>query len=149
MKVGEYCNREVVIVDRDTGIFEAARLMRKHHVGDVVVIDERPGGRMPVGILTDRDIVVELLAEEVDPGKVSVGDVMSYELQMAREEDDLFTTFQHMRARGIRRLPVIDAHGTLTGLLTLDDMLELISEQMSLVVGLVGAEQRNERILRH
>jgi len=149
MRVGEYCNREVVVVEREAGIYEAARLMRSHHVGDLVVVDGAGGDRKPVGILTDRDIVVELVAEKLDLATLNVGDVMSFELCVAREQDDLYETLQHMRTRGIRRMPVVGRSGVLVGLLTLDDLLEVISEQMALVVGLVDAEQHNERTLRH
>ena len=81
--------------------------------------------------------------------EVNVGDIMSFELQVAYEQDDFYDTLHHMRTRGIRRMPVIDQSGVLVGLLTFDDMLEMISEQMSMVVGLMDAEQRNERSLRH
>lgn len=89
MLAGEFCNREVVIVDRATTILEAARLMRSEHVGDVVVTDNRAGRAVPVGILTDRDIVVELLAEEIAIDSVSAGDAMSYDLLSVKEQDGL------------------------------------------------------------
>lgn len=145
MAIGEYCNREVVIVDRETSIREAARLMRSHHVGDVIVADEREGRRVPVGILTDRDIVVELLADDVDLETVSVGDAMSFELLLAQEKDDLFETVQRMRNRGVRRIPVVNAGGSLEGVLTLDDLLEVLADQLGDMVSLVGNEQRMER----
>lgn len=144
MLVGELCNREVVIVDRDATILEAAKLMRWHHVGDVIVAEERGGEKVPIGILTDRDIVVELLAEEIDLAIVSVGDAMSFELLTAAENDDLLETVQRMRNRGVRRLPVVNAAGGLVGILTLDDVLEILAEQLSDVVRLVGNEQHAE-----
>jgi len=149
MRVGEYCNREVVFVEQESSLVEAAQLMRKYHVGDLVVVDEHHGRRHPIGILTDRDIVIKLVAEGLALDSVTVGDVMSFELQVAREQDDLYETLQRMRVRGIRRMPVIDAEGVLIGLLTFDDLLELISEQLSQVVELVDNEQHNEQILRH
>jgi len=149
MNVGEYCNREVVYVERDSSIIDAAKLMRLYHVGDVVVVKEYNGRRMPVGILTDRDIIVKLVAEEVALDDVNVGDVMSFELQVAREQDDLYETLQRMRMRGVRRMPVIDLSGALIGLLTFDDLLELISEQLAQVAGLVDAELHNEQSLHH
>lgn len=77
MPIGEICNREVVIVRKEDSILEAAKLMREYHVGDVVVVDDREGRVIPLGILTDRDIVVELIAKEVPLDSVSVQDVMS------------------------------------------------------------------------
>jgi len=144
MRVGEICNREVVVIDRNATLLEAAKLMRNQHVGDLVVVDEQDGNRIPVGILTDRDMVIALIAEEVPLNAVSVGDVMSFELVIARESDDWFETIERMRDRGIRRLPVVAENGSLVGILTVDDMLDLLAEQLSALVGLVASERRHE-----
>ena len=148
MLVSEFCNREVVIVDRATTILEAAKLMRSEHVGDLVVTDNRNGRQVPVGILTDRDIVVELLAEEIELDKVSVGDAMSYELLSVKEQDGLQETIEKMRNRGVRRLPVVDDAGALVGIVTVDDLMELIAEQLTDLVRLVGNELVGERARR-
>jgi predicted transcriptional regulator len=148
MLVSEFCNREVVIVDRATTILEAAKLMRSEHVGDLVVADNRNGRQVPVGILTDRDIVVELLAEEIELDKVSVGDAMSYELLSVKEQDGLQETIEKMRNRGVRRLPVVDDAGVLVGIVTVDDLMELIAEQLTDLVRLVGNELVGERARR-
>ena len=148
MSVGEVCNREVVIANREISILEAAKLMRKHHVGDVVVTEERNGEHVPVGILTDRDIVVELLAEEVDLNAVNIGDVMNFELVVAKEDDSLLDTIQQMQAKGVRRIPVVNQRGRLVGLLAMDDLVELASEQLSAVVKLIKTEQSRERKIR-
>ncbi len=148
MLVSEFCNREVVIVDLATTILEAAKLMRSEHVGDLVVTDNRNGRQVPVGILTDRDIVVELLAEEIELDKVSVGDAMSYELLSVKEQDGLQETIEKMRNRGVRRLPVVDDAGALVGIVTVDDLMELIAEQLTDLVRLVGNELVGERARR-
>ncbi|OEU76248.1 MAG: histidine kinase [Desulfuromonadales bacterium C00003093] len=148
MLVSEFCNREVVIVDRATTILEAAKLMRSEHVGDLVVTDNRNGRQVPVGILTDRDIVVELLAEEIELDKVSVGDAMSYGLLSVKEQDGLQETIEKMRARGVRRLPVVDDAGALVGIVTVDDLMELVAEQLTDLVRLVGNELLRERAKR-
>lgn len=148
MLVGEFCNREVVIVDRATTILEAAKLMRSQHVGNLVVTDNRNDQQIPVGILTDRDIVVELLAEEVELDKVSVGDAMSYELVSVKEQDGLLDTIETMRDRGIRRLPVVDEVGALVGIVTMDDLIELLAEQLNDLVRLVSNELIRERAKR-
>jgi CBS domain-containing protein len=149
MRVGEFCSREVVIVDREETIVEAARLMREKHVGDVVVVEERAGERFPVGIMTDRDIVVQLVATGIALDAVSIGDAMSFELVTAREEDGLLDTIRQMQLKGVRRLPVVDAHGALVGILSVDDVLELISEQLSGLVTVITREQEREREFRH
>lgn len=144
MRVGEICNREVVVVDREAAILEAARLMRRHHVGSVVITEERGGTRVPVGILTDRDIVVELLAEQVPLDAVSVGDAMSSELLTVGEEEEVMDAIQRMRGRGVRRAPVVGRSGALAGILAVDDLIDLIAEQLSDLVKLIGNEQQRE-----
>jgi predicted transcriptional regulator len=148
MLVSEFCNREVIIVDRATTILEAAKLMRSEHVGDLVVTDNRNGQQVPVGILTDRDIVVELLAEEIELDKVSVGDAMSYELLSIKEQDGLHETIEKMSGHGVRRLPVVDDAGALVGIVTVDDLMELIAEQLTGLVRLVSNELVGERTRR-
>jgi len=145
MSIGEVCNREVIVVQRDEAIMDAVQLMRQYHVGDVVIVEERQGERLPVGILTDRDIVVELLAQQVDLDAVSVGDAMSYELLTLNEEAELLDALKQMRARGVRRAPVVSSRGALIGIITLDDLLELLMEQVADLVGLVSRERRMER----
>jgi CBS domain-containing protein len=145
MLVGKICNREVVFVEPDTSIAEAARLMREHHVGGLVVVREKSGKRVPVGIITDRDLVIEVIAEGVDMGEISVGDIMSDQLATAREGDDLLETLKLMRARGIRRLPVIDDDGALAGILTVDDLIDLFAEQIADLARLIAVEQKREQ----
>lgn len=145
MKVGEICNREVIVVDREAAILEAAQLMRRRHVGDVVVTEEREGLRVPVGILTDRDIVVELLAEKIPLDALAVGDAMSFELLTVGEEEEVMDAIQRMRGRGVRRAPVVDPGGALAGILAVDDLIELIAEQLGDLVKLIGNEQQRER----
>ncbi|MHB1142961.1 MAG: CBS domain-containing protein [Sulfuricaulis sp.] len=145
MLVGKICNREVVFVEPDTSIAETARLMREHHVGGLVVVQEKSGKRVPVGIITDRDLVIEVIAEGVDMGDISVGDIMSNQLVTAREGDDLLETLKMMRARGIRRLPVIDDDGALAGILTVDDLIDLFAEQLADLAHLIALEQKREQ----
>ena len=148
MSAGEYCNREVVVIDRTEPVRKAIELMRTHHVGDVVVVEQKEGTPRPLGILTDRDIVVEILAEDVDLEAVNVGDVMSYELQTVGEDIKLLDAIKVMRVKGIRRLPVVGAQGDLIGILAADDVLKLISEQLSDLVALITREQAREESTR-
>ncbi len=144
MSAGEYCNREVVVVSKTEPVQEAITLMRTHHVGDVVVVEQREQGAVPVGILTDRDIVLEILAEDVDLTAVTIGDVMSYELVTVTESTALIDTIKLMRQKGVRRIPVVDDTGCLQGLLSVDDLLELLAEQLNDIVVLIGREQNSE-----
>ncbi len=145
MFIGEICNREVVVVDRDESVLEAARLMREHHVGSVVVTHKANGERVPLGVLTDRDIAIELVAMEVELSAVSVGDAMSYELLTLQERDTMLNGLERMRDRGTRRAPVVNEHGGLVGIVAVDDMIELIAEQLLDVVTLVNRGARRER----
>ncbi len=148
MSAGEYCNRDVVVIDRTESVRKAIDLMRTHHVGDVIVVDKTNGASKPLGILTDRDIVLEILAEDVDLEAVNVGDVMSYELQTVDEDTKLLDAIKVMRTKGIRRLPVVDSQENLVGILAVDDVLGLIAEQLSDLVGLITRQQARESALR-
>lgn len=144
MDVGEICTREVVIATRNTTVVEAARLMREYHVGDLVVVDESEGRRVPVGIVTDRDIVVGVLALGLDPAVLTVGDIMGSHLVTAAEDDDVYETLQIMRTRGVRRVPVVNTAGALVGIVVLDDILEIFAEELDAAVKVVAREQANE-----
>ena len=148
MSAGEYCNRDVVIVSRYESVREVVNLMRSHHVGTVVVVEEQASAPVPVGILTDRDIVIEILAEGVDIDAVTIGDVMSFELVTISEDTKLLDAINIMRSQTVRRLPVVNSGGSLVGILTVDDVIELLSEQMSNIASLITSEQRREQVSR-
>lgn len=145
MSIGELCNREVIVVEPEASVRAAVALMRDFHVGDLVVVEQRGAERVPVGILTDRDVVIEVLAEDVDPQSVAVRDVMSDTLVTAREDEDLIDVVGRMRLHGVRRVPVVNARGGLEGILAVDDILELLAEQTNGLAGLVHVEQERER----
>lgn len=145
MPIGEICSREVIVVQPGDTVLEAAKLMRQHHVGDVVVIvEDCDGVKVPVGIVTDRDLVVEIMAPELDHAAITVGDIMVPEVATMNENAGVFEAIQHMRAYGVRRLPVVDARGGLVGILTLDDLLELLAEELLDLAKLVKSEQKKE-----
>lgn len=144
LSAGDLCTRNVVFAPRNLVLTDAAQLMREHHVGCVVVTDEAPGGRVPVGLLTDRDIVLAVVAKGIDGRTLQVEDVMSADLVTAREGDSLLDTLEVMRSTGVRRLPVTDAQGRLQGLLTLDDVVEAVGEQMSVLVQVLVSARRRE-----
>lgn len=145
MNVGEVCNRDVVIIRGDKSVLDAAKIMREYHVGDVVVVEDRDNTTIPVGILTDRDVVVEVLAQEVALDAVSVRDAMSRELLKVHEEAGIMETVKRMREKGVRRVPVVNNQEGLEGIFSVDDVIELLCEQMADLVGLIKAEQKYER----
>lgn len=145
MTIGNVCNREVVFIHQQASVPEAARLMREYHVGDLVVIKEKTGKRVPVGIVTDRDIVLEVIAEGVGMDDVNVGDIMSSNLVTARESASLLETIKVMRVKGIRRLPVVNDDNELVGILSVDDLIDLLSEQIVDLARLIAREQGREK----
>jgi CBS domain-containing protein len=148
MSVGKYCNREVIVISQDASVFEAAQLMRKHHVGDVVVVQRQGEQNVPIGIITDRDLTIEILAEEIAPDAVTVKDIMS-PLITVSEKEDLWETLQHMRHQGIRRMPIVNTTGGLIGILTADDVLELLTEGLTDLVKLIKNEITQEKRTRN
>jgi CBS domain-containing protein len=144
MAIGEICNREVIVVAPETTISEAAQLMRQHHVGDVVVVTEAGGRRQPVGIVTDRDVVVEVVATGLDPAVLTVGDIMVPDLATVPEKTGVFEAIRYMRDQGVRRMPVVGEDGSLIGILALDDLLELLGEELGALARLVAREQGKE-----
>jgi CBS domain-containing protein len=123
--------------------------MREHHTGDVVVVENSQRGAFsPVGMLTDRDLVIEVLAEEVAVDSVSVKDVMSPDPVIAGEEDTLNDTLKRMRARGVRRVPVTDKEGQIVGVLSIDDIISVLASELNDIDSLILREQERERELR-
>jgi CBS domain-containing protein len=142
MLVGKNCRRDVVTIAKTQSVVEAARQMRQHHVGDLVVVDD---GGAPVGLLTDRDLVVGVLAREADRiAQLLVGDVLTEEVLLAREGDDVSEVLRHMQHKRVRRVPVVDARGVLVGILTLDDILGLVSGDLASVALLVKSQGLHE-----
>jgi len=145
MTAGEYCNREVIIVEPTISVTEAAELMRHHHVGDLVVV-EKPGEEArPIGIITDRDIVIEVVAQKIDPDSLTVKDIMSTDPVRVAETVSLLDTLELMKQRGVRRVLVIADSGGLQGLLSADDAIELIAEQINDLTQLVDREITREQ----
>ncbi len=144
MNIGEICSRVVLIARRETSVSEAARLMRQHHVGALVVIDEADGAQ-PVGIVTDRDMVVEVLAEGVGPQTLTVGDIMSDDIVNVGAQDGVFETIGLMQGKGVRRVVVTDDAGHLIGIVSLDDLLEVLAEELIGLAKTIAGEQRRER----
>ena len=149
MNIRDICTIQTISCNRDETVQGAALLMRKHHVGDLVVVDGADGEAIPVGIVTDRDIVVSVVALGLDPASLQVGDIMSDDLLTCREEDDVYQTIEHMRARGIRRVPVVNGKGALAGIVSADDLLEFLAEEMGDLSRISSNQQAHEKRARH
>ena len=144
LSAGELCNRIVTFATREMTVERAAQLMREHHVGCLVVADNTPQGRLVVGVLTDRDIVTAVVAMSLDPAALRVEDVMSADVTTARAEDSMEDLIGTMRSEGVRRLPVTTPEGCLIGLVTLDDLLRVMAEQLRSMGRAIEIEQLRE-----
>lgn len=144
----DLCTHPVVAVAADATLADCARVMRHQHVG-ALVVQAPGGGRHPAaGMLTDRDIVVASVAAGLDPATLTAGDVMSTPLATVRDDDDVLDALARMREHGVRRLAVLNAQHTLVGVITLDDVLQALAQQIDAVVGVLRAEQGKESALR-
>jgi predicted transcriptional regulator len=142
MKVSELCRRDVVTVRPFDDLATAARIMRERHVGYLVVVEPnlQEAGLVPIGVLTDRDIVVSVVAPEVDPRSLRVCDVMTPQPVTALAEDCLKDALERMEHSGIRRLPIVGEYGALVGVLALDDVLRNLASELGSAAGAISRE---------
>ncbi len=150
MMVGNLCKTDVVTISSAATVCDAARLMLEQHVGLLVVVTtgSPPTDLMPVGVLTDRDIVIAVVAKNADAHTLEVGDVMTRSPLLVAEEHTLEGTLRHMREAGVRRVPVIGARGQLTGILSFDDIIDAFASQLSDVAAALRSERNRERVTR-
>jgi CBS domain-containing protein len=150
MNVGSTCHHAVVTIAAQDDLATAARVMREKHVGYLIVTEpgRREGTQRVIGVLTDRDIVVAVVAREVDPRSLTVGDAMTAGPFTAGEAEPVEVALRHMRELGIRRAPVVGHDGELKGVLSLDDVLEALAVQLNSIAAVIRNEQRSERSAR-
>ena len=143
----DFATSAVAVVEPETPAVVVAQLMRKHHIGALVVVDAIEKTRA-VGILTDRDLVLELMAEGLDPTVFTAGDIMTVDLVTATPQMDALDAVQLMQTHRLRRLVIVDDGGHLVGIATMEDVLGLLARELAgLAAGLAGARDRevNER----
>lgn len=148
MKLTEICTPDVISCTPDITALHAARLMRERHVGDLVVVDESGEDPAPIGIVTDRDIVVEVLAKDLDPAKVTVRDIMRVPLVIARASEEAENALERMKVHGVRRVPVVDDASKLVGVLSLDDLIRRLAADAVTLADIVAREQDHEHRVR-
>lgn len=148
MPITEFCRRDVAVVEKNSLVYEAARKMRETHVGDVVVCESENGVSKPIGILTDRDIVVGLVALEIPVATVRVEDVMTPALVTANQDAGIYETIHLMETYGVRRLPVVDDDGGLVGIVSSGDLLELLGEEIVALSRLSARQKAKEQEIR-
>jgi CBS domain-containing protein len=130
MRVSTICTCNPVCVPQEMTARAAADEMHKRQVGSLIVIDATDNGRIPLGIVTDRDLVTRVMAVDCDPRTTTVSDAMTYPLVTCRGDTELSDAIRIMRSRGIRRLPVVDDAGNVVGLLAADDAQAVLAEEM-------------------
>ena len=144
MPISEFCNPNVICAQRAMTVVDAARLMRQHHVGDVVVVDQIAGRRVPVGIVTDRDIVVEVVAPGLDPKQLKLADILTDPVATVGEDEGYAATIYQMVERGVRRMPVVGPGGELAGIITFDDLVRQLATPLAELSELAARERRLE-----
>ena len=148
MLLKDLCTLDVVYCEPTTSALSAARLMRARHVGDLVVVDEAHGDREPIGVVTDRDIVIEVLGKDLDPAKVSVRQIMRTPVIVAQWSEDVATAIERMRTHGVRRIPVMGEGGKLAGILCFDDLILQLASDANALAEVVRREHSHEQRTR-
>ena len=148
MTVSAICSHNVATIGATDDIVEAAIRMREAHVGDLIVVDSRTGLPIPIGIITDRDIVVAVVAKKVGPETVKVGDAMSAQLLTVHEDNGVEFALREMRRVGVRRVPVVGENRELVGVLSIDDVIDHIAVQLGHIADVIRLEQAAETTTR-
>jgi len=148
MLLNTFGTLDVVCCTPRTTVLEAAHLMRRRHTGDLVVVEDDEERRQPLGVLTDRDIVIEVLAKGLDPAITLVGTVIKTPVVIAHEDEDAAVALERMRSHGVRRLPVVGIHGKLVGIVTVDDMLARLATDAHLLNEITSRQQHSEQRAR-
>jgi CBS domain-containing protein len=142
------CTPDVVCCGAQTRAVEAARLMRQKHVGDLVVVDDPKGECTPLGVVTDRDLAVEILGTGLDPAATTVASLIHAPVVIANETEDTSQVIERMRTHGVRRVPVVNDRGSVVGIITLDDLLRLLVTDASTLLEIMAKGQKRELRLR-
>jgi CBS domain-containing protein len=142
MSVGKICCREVDLANENETVRAAGNRMAARNVGTLVILDQT--GR-PAGVVTDRDLAIRVVGMGRDPGLVTVGEVMSRDPATVGEESPIEEALECMRCHGVRRIPVVRSDGSLAGILSIDDVLELLIEEFRSMGGILSASTASPR----
>jgi CBS domain-containing protein len=150
MDTGQLCSRTPITVRRSDDLIRAAQLMREKHIGYLVVVEPNAADQSPrpVGVVTDRDIVIAVVAREADPRELQVGDIMTQPPVTIGVAEPVEKALREMRRIGVRRLPVVGKRGELIGVLSLDDVLEVLAMDLQHLAGSIRQEWLVEASLR-
>ncbi len=137
MSIGKICETKVITATKDMMITEAAQVMKQHNIGSIVVVEQQQSSYIPIGMLTDRDIVTKVVTEDLDLDSVTVGDVMNNELLILKQHQTIQEAIDMMSAKGVRRVPVIDNNNILVGVFSVDDLFILLADEIQSVARLI------------
>ncbi len=144
MILEKIANRNVVTIPEGATMEMAAKAMRERHVGCVVVVEEKGTRKIPVGMVTDRDIVVSTSAFGISPNTVYVRDVMSATLVTARKSDSFNHILMLMKEHGVKRIPIVDSEGVLAGIITTHEMMRVLSDELNVLVQVTDRQHQVE-----
>jgi CBS domain-containing protein len=139
MKIASICTRRVVTVQANEPLDRAAALMREHHVGALVITTPSGEGLQVRGLVTDRDLVMHVLARGLNPAGLRIGELASPQVLSASEDDDVGRAIATMRKAGVRRLLVTDAQQRLSGIVSFDDIVQALAAQFAGLADVLGA----------
>lgn len=135
-KIKSIVREQVVSASPDASLSEIAQLMDDENVGSVIIVEDSH----PQGIVTDRDITINVVAQGSDPTEVTAADVMSEELATVEIESGIFDVLRTMEDANVRRIPATDADGDLAGIVTFDDFVILLGRELKLLGDVIEAE---------
>jgi len=144
MKIGSICTRRIVTIDRESSLADAAGLMREHHVGALVVTAEGAGGHQVLGVVTDRDLVIDVLARGLDAEEVRVGSLANKTVTSVFENEEIDSAIAAMQESGVRRLLVSDGQRRLVGISSFDDLLVACAAQMGALAQVIHSGVQRE-----
>ncbi|MDQ2052095.1 CBS domain-containing protein [Natronolimnohabitans sp. A-GB9] len=137
MPVENLARSDVVTASTDDSIQEIASTMDDESVGSIVITD----GGEPAGIVTDRDLTTQVIAEGESPDGLTAEDVMSTDLCTIEQNSGFYEATELMSEHGVRRLPVVDSDGELTGIITVDDLNELLADEHQQLASVIQAQR--------
>ncbi len=140
-------SKRVVTVTADTSLEDAARLMRENHVGDVVIVESKGSKKIPIGILTDRDIVMATIALGAPAAPLATGDIMTSDLVTIKEDESLNHLIDLMKEKGVKRVPIVGKDCDLLGIIALEDVMALLTKELAALAE-VGKRQKEVEFQR-
>ena len=140
----QLCEKDVICLKPSDTVFDAAERMCADHVGNVVIVDDKNSRKIPVGMLTDRDIVINSIAKKLNPESIKISDIMSKKVVTASEDIEISDLIQLITTEGVSRLPIVDSSGALIGILSSKRLFQYMAQGLCLLSSLSIQQQKRE-----